>query len=149
MEHERGDDRDNAFSDDGLRDSTISRYAPFCKYFRAGIDINKALLGPQSRFGGKLLTIRVLCPRIWECGAKGVNIWYNGQPNQLAARGSWCLLYLVFPYESGVRFGAQIAHVFNYHRNRNVVLSGYNTRQFAKIECTRAVVALFGGLLCL
>ena len=31
------------------------------------------LLGPQSRFGGKLLIIRVNCPHIWECGAKGVN----------------------------------------------------------------------------
>ena len=29
-------------------------------------------LGPQSRFGDKLLVIRVNCPRIWECGAKGV-----------------------------------------------------------------------------
>ena len=31
------------------------------------------LLGPQSRFGDKLLIIRVLCPHEWECGAKGVN----------------------------------------------------------------------------
>ena len=31
-----------------------------------------SLLGPQSRFGDKLLIIRVLCPHIWECGAKGV-----------------------------------------------------------------------------
>ena len=30
------------------------------------------LLGPQSRFGDKLLIIRVNCPQIWECGAKGV-----------------------------------------------------------------------------
>ena len=29
------------------------------------------LLGPQSRFGDKLLIIRVLCPHIWVCGAKG------------------------------------------------------------------------------
>ena len=27
------------------------------------------LLGPQSRFGDKLLTGRVLCPHRWECGA--------------------------------------------------------------------------------
>ena len=33
----------------------------------------RLLLGPQSRFGGKLLIIKVLCPHIWECGAKGVN----------------------------------------------------------------------------
>ena len=25
------------------------------------------LLGPQSRFGDKLLTIRVFCPHLWEC----------------------------------------------------------------------------------
>ena len=31
------------------------------------------LLGPQSRFGDRLLIIRVLCPHIWQCGAKGVN----------------------------------------------------------------------------
>ena len=31
------------------------------------------LLGPQSRFGDKLLIIRVFCPHIWECGSKGVN----------------------------------------------------------------------------
>ena len=30
-------------------------------------------LGPQSRFGDKLLIIRVLCPNIWECGVKWVN----------------------------------------------------------------------------
>ena len=30
------------------------------------------LLGPQSRCGGKPLIIRVLCPHIGECGAKGV-----------------------------------------------------------------------------
>ena len=30
------------------------------------------LLGPQSRFGGKLRVIRVLCPHIWECGANEV-----------------------------------------------------------------------------
>ena len=35
------------------------------------------LLGPQSRFGDKLLIIRVLCPHIWECGVKWVNTtWY-------------------------------------------------------------------------
>ena len=28
------------------------------------------LLGPQSRFGDKLLVIRVFCPHIWECGSK-------------------------------------------------------------------------------
>ena len=32
------------------------------------------LLEPQSRFGGKLLTIKVFCPHIWECGAKGVKV---------------------------------------------------------------------------
>ena len=32
----------------------------------------KTLLGPQSRFGDTLLIIRVLCPHIWDCGAKGV-----------------------------------------------------------------------------
>ena len=31
------------------------------------------LLGPQSRFGDKLLTIRVCCPHIWKCGSKRVN----------------------------------------------------------------------------
>ena len=31
------------------------------------------LSGPQSRFWDKLLIIRVLCPHIWECGAKGVS----------------------------------------------------------------------------
>ena len=30
------------------------------------------LLGPQSRFGDKLLIIRGNCPHMWECGAKGV-----------------------------------------------------------------------------
>ena len=30
------------------------------------------LLGPHSRFGDKLLTVRVFCPHIWECGAKRV-----------------------------------------------------------------------------
>ena len=33
------------------------------------------LLGPQSRFGDKLLIIRVNCPHIWECGAKGVKVF--------------------------------------------------------------------------
>ena len=28
------------------------------------------LLGPQSRFGDKLLIFRVNCPQIWECGSK-------------------------------------------------------------------------------
>ena len=31
------------------------------------------LLGPQSRFGDKLLIIRLLCPHVWECGSKRVN----------------------------------------------------------------------------
>ena len=31
-----------------------------------------ALLGPQSRFGDKLLITRVFCPHIWECGSKKV-----------------------------------------------------------------------------
>ena len=30
------------------------------------------LLGLQSRFGDKILIIRVFCPHLWECGAKGV-----------------------------------------------------------------------------
>ena len=30
------------------------------------------LLGPQFRFGDKILIIGVFCPHIWECGAKGV-----------------------------------------------------------------------------
>ena len=30
------------------------------------------LLGPQSRFGDKVLTSRVFCPHIWECGSKRV-----------------------------------------------------------------------------
>ena len=38
------------------------------------------LLGPQSRFGDKLLIIRANCPQIWERGAKGVK--YN-QDNTL------------------------------------------------------------------
>ena len=29
------------------------------------------LLGPQSRFGDKLFIVRVNCPHIWDCGAKG------------------------------------------------------------------------------
>ena len=32
-----------------------------------------SLLGPQSRFGDKLLISRVICPHIWKCGAKRVN----------------------------------------------------------------------------
>ena len=43
------------------------------QYIAGGGDIVNPLLGPQSRFGDKLLTIRVLCPHIWECGAKRVN----------------------------------------------------------------------------
>ena len=31
------------------------------------------LLGPQYRFGDKLLIFRVFCPHIWECGSKRVN----------------------------------------------------------------------------
>ena len=31
------------------------------------------LLGPQPRFGDKVLKVRVLRPHIWECGAKRVN----------------------------------------------------------------------------
>ena len=30
------------------------------------------LLGPQSRFGDKLLLFRVICPHLWECGSKRV-----------------------------------------------------------------------------
>ena len=30
------------------------------------------LLGPQSRFGDKLLIVRGFCPHIWECGSKRV-----------------------------------------------------------------------------
>ena len=33
---------------------------------------NTLILGPQSRFGDKLLIIRGLCPHIWECGSKRV-----------------------------------------------------------------------------
>ena len=32
------------------------------------------LLGPQSRFGDKLLIFGVNCPRIWECGSKRVKV---------------------------------------------------------------------------
>ena len=35
------------------------------------------LLGPESRFGDKLLLFRVFCPHIWECGSKRVNVNYN------------------------------------------------------------------------
>ena len=35
------------------------------------------LLGPQSRFGDKLLIFRVNCPHIWECGSKRVNASYR------------------------------------------------------------------------
>ena len=38
------------------------------------------LLGPQSRFGDKLLKFRVFCPHIWECGAKGDNAIRPIQP---------------------------------------------------------------------
>ena len=30
------------------------------------------LLGPQCRFGDKLLIVKVFCPQIWECGSKRV-----------------------------------------------------------------------------
>ena len=34
-------------------------------------------LGPQSRFGDKLLIIKVFCPHIWECGSKRVKRMLN------------------------------------------------------------------------
>ena len=46
----------------------------------AKITIYLTLVGPQSRFGGKLLIIRVICPHVWECGAKGVDkgaLWHS------------------------------------------------------------------------
>ena len=36
------------------------------------IALSLTLLGPQSRFGDKLLMFRVNCPQIWECGSKRV-----------------------------------------------------------------------------
>ena len=42
--------------------------------------VTLTLLGPQSRFGGKLLIIRVLRPHIWECAAKGVKACLNTPP---------------------------------------------------------------------
>ena len=38
------------------------------------------LLGPQSRFGDKLLIFRVCCTHIWECGSKRVNDWPPPHP---------------------------------------------------------------------
>ena len=37
-----------------------------------GLFVNLTLLGPQSRFGDKLLIIRVFCPHIRECGSERV-----------------------------------------------------------------------------
>ena len=48
------------------------------------------LLGPQSRFGGKLVIIRVLCPHIWECGAKGVKELYTSPNNYSSKNQSAC-----------------------------------------------------------
>ena len=59
--------------------STIAAALPFA----AGRELHTVfllltLLGPQSRFGDKLRVIRVLCPHIWECGAKGVKHLHIG-----------------------------------------------------------------------
>ena len=44
------------------------------KFFEARVAFRRfwvvTLLGPQSRFGGKLLEIRVVCPHVCECGFK-------------------------------------------------------------------------------
>ena len=50
--------------------ATLVVLSPRAKMHRVRLPLT--LLGPQSRFGDKLLIIRVLCPHIWECGAKGV-----------------------------------------------------------------------------
>ena len=53
-------------------------------YLQGGVAYNDeghpllTLLGPHSRFGDKLLTVRVICPHIWECGAKRVNTINTG-----------------------------------------------------------------------
>ena len=39
-------------------------------------------LGPQSRFGDNLHTLRVFCPHIWECGSKRVKVTFVADPRR-------------------------------------------------------------------
>ena len=56
----------------GLGPAPNKSFSSFNYILRAPSGPLLTLLGPQSRFGDKLLIIRVPCPHIWECGAKGV-----------------------------------------------------------------------------
>ena len=56
-------------------------------------------LGPHSRFGDKLLTVRVLCPHIWECGAKRAfccGAYGNNVINSVDTRSLICVYLLLY-----------------------------------------------------
>ena len=53
---------------------------------RSPVIVVSTLLGPQPRFGDKLLGIGVNCPHIWNCGAKRVKSSSAGPSNSARMR---------------------------------------------------------------
>ena len=85
------------------------------------------LLGPQSRFGGKPLIVRVLCPHIWECGAKRVN----------SSKG--------MPYPRA--FGQRTDVGDSYHLRKKLSSFSFSVHDF--LESTRVDDSNGGSVICL